>query len=390
MARILILGGGFAAVAAAETLSDSAGDKHEITLVSNNHDFTFFPALVPLVFGDFKPEEIHFDMRPKLAERNIRFVEGEVLGIEPDLRTVRVRGDDIEGFIHFDYLVLAMGRRLATEKTPGFFEYAHHLLGVGPALKFKEAIANFSSGSIVVGLCPQALLPVPVCETALALAKRFASRIAAREVSVTAVFPCMLEKAFAGSTLFRDIEGEFEGNGVRLVSDFAVDQISDHEIVSTLSSRLEYDLLMLVPPFRGQSLLHRLAPLTDAEGFAQVNELMQIKGFEHIYAAGDVVALPGPRFGYMAMRQARVAASNITAQLRNEEPTTEYSHKIAWAIGEKYTDPVFFHYGFWDETLDDFDENAFFGMAKSIRDRYGPVKVPDKVAENAATAGRRK
>ncbi|MEP7214490.1 MAG: FAD-dependent oxidoreductase [Acidobacteriota bacterium] len=374
MASILILGGGFAAIAAAEKLSANLGDGHEITIVSIDDHFTFYPALVPLVFGDFEPDEIHFDLRPKLAERGIRFIKGEVLSIDAEGRTVTLTGEDVEGTIHFDYLIVALGRRLATERVPGFFEHAHHLLGVSPALKFKSAVTSFQKGAIVVGLCPDAFLPVPVCETALALAERFKTEIADGKVSVTAVFPTTLEKAFAGSALFRDIDEEFDSRGIRLVSDFAVERVTETSVRSALGATLHYDLLMLVPPFRGQASLRHLAPVTDAAGFAQVNDGLQVKGYDNIYAAGDIISLPGPRFGYMAIRQGKVAASNIIAQLKGEEPDTEYTHTIEWALDEKYTDPVFFHYGFWDETVEDYDENAFFGMAKVIRQHYGPVR----------------
>ena len=79
----------------------------------------------------------------------------------------------------------------------------------------------------------------------------------------------------------------------------------------------------------------------------------------------------------MAIRQGKVAALNVLAELKGEKPAVEYRHKIEWAIAEKYTDPVFFHYGFWDDTLDDFDENALLGMAKEVRRHYGPVKRSD-------------
>lgn len=377
MAKILILGGGFAAITAAEMLSATVGVEHEITLVSVNRSFTFFPALVPLVFGDFRPDEIHFDMVPKLSRRRIRFIQGEVISINPVLRTVQIVGDDIEGDVHFDSLLIAIGRRLATERTPGFFEYAHHLLGLGPALKFKNAIANFESGSIVVGLCPGAFLPVPVCEAALALATKFERQIADREVTVTAIFPQTLERAFAGAGLFRDVESAFEQRGIKLISDFPIDHIDEDKIVSKLRPPIDYDLLMLVPPFRGQIPVERLSSPANDDGFAKVNSRMQVEGFDGIYAAGDIVSLPGPRFGYMAMRQAKVAAINIFTEISGEEPTMEYSHKIAWILGEKYTHPAFFHYGFWDETLEDFDEDALLGMARRIRERYGPVRPTD-------------
>lgn len=375
MARVLILGGGFAAISAAETLASEVGTEHEIILVSKSSDFTFFPAIVPMVFGELKPEEIRFDLRPKLVEHGIQFIQGDVCAINTKSRTVKVSGDRKDYTIGFDYLVVAVGRRLATGAVPGLFDHAHHLLGVDAALKFKEAVSRFESGSIVVGLCPEASLPVPVCETALALAERFETQIKRGDILLSVVVPTTLEKAFAGSALFRDIEAEFDRKGIRLVSNCAVAQVEKDRIVSTVGTSINHDLLMLIPPFGGQLSLRNLGPVTDVSGFAKVNTLMQVVGLDQVYAAGEIVSIPGPKFGYMAMRQGKVVAANILAGLRGEKPAVEYTHKIAWAVGEKYSDAVFFHYGFWDETLDDFDENALFGMARKIRDRYGHIKM---------------
>lgn len=377
MANILILGGGFAAVSAAETLASSIGDEHEITLVSKNTDFTFFPAIVPMVFGDFAPGEIKFDLRPKLAERGIKFVQGEVRAINTRRRTVEVSRDRVDSTLGFDYLVMAIGPRVVAGSVPGHFENAHHLVTVDAAMKFKDAISRFKSGSIVLGLCPEATLPVPACESAVALADKFKFEIDRGEVSVSIVFPSTFEKAFAGSSLFRNLEATFERKGIRLVSNFPVTRVKDGEIVSASGDSLKYDLLMLIPPFASQLSLRNLGPVTDISGFARVNAFMQVQGADRIYAAGDVVSLPGPKFGYMAIRQGKVAALNILAELKGEKPAVEYRHKIEWAIAEKYTDPIFFHYGFWDDTLDDFDENALLGMAKEVRRHYGPVKRSD-------------
>ena len=45
MAKVLILGGGFGGVIAAEALAKKLGNKHEITLVSRSRKFVFYPAL---------------------------------------------------------------------------------------------------------------------------------------------------------------------------------------------------------------------------------------------------------------------------------------------------------------------------------------------------------
>jgi sulfide:quinone oxidoreductase len=383
MAKILILGGGFAALTAAEELGRMVGDQHEITLISENPRFLFYPALVPFVFGDFRLEEIEFDLETALKPFNIRFVHGRVTGIGTVSKTVVVAAGGFTESLHYDYMLFCVGRRLAMGAVPGSGEHSHHLLNLNEALRLRSSIDSFERGSIVVALAPESSLPVPVCELSLGLAKRFNREIADGSISVTAVFPSTVDKAFAGSTLFRDIESEFRRKGIRLVSDFPIERVDAKSVFTADGRSLNHSLLILFPPFKGQRSLLHLAPFSDEAGFVKVNSRMQVEGCEGTYAAGDAITLPGPRFGYMAIRQGRVAAANLVSELNGEPPREEYRHDIAWAIGEKYTDPVYFHYGFWDNTLADFDDGVFFGLAKRLRERYGLIKdEPQPMAQS--------
>src|SRR5687767_7750723 len=177
MANVLIAGGGFAGVVAAERLArelDPAA--HQITLVSRSRRFTFYPALVRLAFGKCEVEDISYDLRDAMLDRRVRFIEAEVTRVDPHGRKASLQGDDITGDIKYDYLVYALGRRLATEQVRGFFEHAHHLLGVKAAQRFGEAARDFSEGHAVIGSCPGARLEVPVYETAFALARQLEER----------------------------------------------------------------------------------------------------------------------------------------------------------------------------------------------------------------------
>ena len=374
MARVLILGGGFAAITAAQELRSRLGDDDEIILVSKNSEFTFYPAIIPCIFGDLNFADIRFDLAGTLSEHGVRFIHGDVEAINTTSRKVSVSGDRMTYSIDYDYLLFAVGRRLEAHSIPGLSEYSHGLFTIDTAERFKKAISEFKAGSIVVGLCGGAFLPVPVCESALALADTFAPQIKAGEVQVAAVFPATVEQAFAGANLFRDIEEEFRKKGIELITDFEVDVVDSDHIGSRDGSIVKYDLLMLIPPFVGQLSLRSAGHVTDISGFANVNRKMQVDGVDHVYAAGDITAMPGPKFGYMAMRQGRVAAANIAAEIAGEEPSVSYQHRVEWAIGELYAGPVFFHYGFWDETLDDFDDDAMFGMARKIRQLYGSIR----------------
>ena len=161
MANILILGGGFGGLVTAERLSELVGGTHQITLVAPKPKFTFYPALVQFAFGECDAADITFDLRSKLENIGVRFVQGELIRLHAQRRRAEVVGDDFEGQIAYDYVVLAPGRRLATEKMPGFFEFANHLLGTGAAMKFGDKIRDFTEGTIVVGSCPDGRLPVP-------------------------------------------------------------------------------------------------------------------------------------------------------------------------------------------------------------------------------------
>lgn len=375
MTNILILGGGFAAVAAAQELVRAKLDDTQITMIAASSNFTFYPALVPYVFDDLSitREDITFDLAVKAAENKIRFIRSEVLSVDPSNRTVTVAGEDVEGVVHYDRLIIALGHRLATETVPGFFEYSQHLLSIDAAERFKDSINRFECGDIVVGLVPNAFLPVPVCETALALSEKFKEKIGSGNITVTAVFPETIDDAFLGSSLFRDIRSALQTRGVKIFERFPIAEIESNHLTAASGETINYDLLMLVPAFRGQTSLNHLGTSYDPRGFVTVDEFMAVQGSEHIFAAGDIVSIPGPRFGYMAIRQGKAAASNVIASIDPTHERVKYRHDLVWTIGEKYTHPIYFHYGFWDESLDDFDENLFFGAAKVLREKYGPI-----------------
>src|SRR5262245_19014162 len=169
MANILVLGGGFAGVVAAETLARRLGPEHRITLVSRHREFTFFPSLVRLALGRVKVEDVFFDLVNAMRSQRVALIQAEVTDYDPDKRFVVVRRGGLEWGIEHDYLVFALGRRLAVERVPGFFKYAHHLLTVDSALRFGQAIKDFHGGHAVIGYCQEARLDVPVYETAFAL-----------------------------------------------------------------------------------------------------------------------------------------------------------------------------------------------------------------------------
>jgi sulfide:quinone oxidoreductase len=372
MANILIVGGGFAGVVAAERLArllDPA--EHQLTLVSRSRRFTFYPALVRLAFGECEPDDISYDLRAAMRERGVRFVEGVVARVDPSARRVTVTGGDFAGEMAYDYLVYTLGRRLATEHVPGFFEHAHHLLSVESALKFGEAVRGFQGGHAVLGSCPGARLEVPVYESAFALARRLEEE--GLKARITVVNPDYPAEHTGGGELAEALRPALERFRVETLNGFPVAEVEARLVRARDGREVEYDMLMLVPPFEGTSALAGTG-LTDESGFVRVDETMRVLGAGRMYAAGDAVYFSGPKMGHMAVNQAEVAAENLAAELAGRGPAARYRHELLLVVDAVGRDSVFLRKPLWEEGDGQVSWGLFWGWAKRAHERYWNAK----------------
>ncbi|MFJ7213470.1 NAD(P)/FAD-dependent oxidoreductase [Amycolatopsis sp. NPDC098790] len=62
-----------------------------------------------------------------------------------------------------------------------------------------------------------------------------------------------------------------------------------------------------------------LTPLTE-RGMIPVAEHLNVQGYDHVYAIGDVADLPDPKMASYAMEHAAIVAKNIKAQLAGDRP----------------------------------------------------------------------
>lgn len=369
MARVVILGGGFGGVVAAESLAQQLGDEHQITLVSRDSRFVFYPALVRLAFGKCELDDVSFDLRRSMLNRRINFVQGEVARIDPlDHHAILAHGD-VQGAVPYDYLIYALGRRLASERIDGFFTHAHHLLDVDGALAFGEAVRNLAAGRIVIGQCPHARLPVPAYETAFALAKWLEENSDRNSVKITVVSPGQMESEFGDAKLGRLIHQALMRERIEYVPDFPINRIGA-DFVSTADGRdLTCNLTMLLPPFRGSSAASRLG-ITDDEDYINVDWTMKVIGTEKIYAVGDCVNFAGPKMGHMAVNQAQVAAANVAAEIAGHEPITHYDHDLIMVLDVFDGDSIYFHKDLWSDERGSVRHGRFWSWAKRVHEKY--------------------
>ena len=369
MAKILILGGGFGGVVAAERLAGQLSDEHQITLVSRSRQFVFYPALVRLAFGKCQKEDVSFDLRHTLLSRRVNFVEAEVAHIDPFERKVSIAHGEVEGKLHYDYLIIALGRRLATEKITGFYEHAHHLLNVDKAIKFGKAVEEFHGGRVVLGQCVGARLPVPVYETAFALARLVEERAERDRVRITVVSPDTVESEIGDAPGAIALKQALDKHQIEVLPHFPIQLVTQNSAITNSGDRIHFNLLMLVPPFRGSSAAHYMG-VTDDEGYIHVDSTMRVSGHERIYAVGDCVSFSGPKMGHMAVRQAEVAAMNLAAEIAGREKVSHYIHQMKFVIDEAGSDSLYLHKDIWTDEPATVRQGRFWSWAKRAQQRY--------------------
>jgi sulfide:quinone oxidoreductase len=369
MAKVLILGGGFGGVVAAERLAAQLGDEHQITLVSRSRNFVFYPALVRLAFGKCEREEVSFDLRQAMLNRRVNFIEAEVARIDPFERIVTIAHGEVEGQLGYDYLVFALGRRLATERIHGFYEHAHHLLNVDKAIKFGNAIKTFKEGRAVFGQCPGARLPLPVYESAFALARMLEEKGQRESVRITVVSPSTLEAELGDIAAAAALGKAFADYQIEFLPNLRIGSLTEDAVITTTGEAINFNLLMLVPPFRGSSAASYIG-ITNAEGYINVDSRMRVLGHERLYAVGDCVNFDGPKMGHMAVRQAEVAAANLAAAIEGHEPTSHYQHEMRFVIEGVGNEGLYLHKDLWTDEPATVRQNRFWSWAKHVQQRY--------------------
>ena len=372
MAKVLILGGGFSGVVAAERLAQQLGDEHQITLVSRNRQFVFYPALVRLAFGRCEKNDVSFDLRETMLNRRVNFIEAEVAHIDPFERKVSIAHGQVEGKLPYDYLIIALGRRLATEKITGFYEHAHHLLNVDKTIQFGKALETFNEGRALLGQCLGARLPVPVYESAFALARHLEKKGERDRVRITVVSPQTLESELGDERAAGALRQALNTHQIELLTNFRITSLTEDSALTDTGDVIAFDLLMLLPPFRGSSAAHYLGA-TDDEGYIYVEPTMRVIGQKRIYAAGDCVNFAGPKMGHMAVRQGEVAAANLAAEIEGHEPVTHYVHEMRFVIDEIGSDSLYLQKNIWTDELATIRQGRFWSWAKRVQQKYWEV-----------------
>ena len=144
MAKVVIIGAGFAGHTAAIYLGNKLGRDHEITIINKYNYFLYLPSLVWVGVGHMGPEKVHFPLPPVYKRIGVRWVHGTATEIHPDenflLAEQVEQGNQIR--LDYDYLVIATGPKLYFEGTAGLGPrngYTYSICWLGEAVQCSKA-----------------------------------------------------------------------------------------------------------------------------------------------------------------------------------------------------------------------------------------------------------
>ncbi|HXH81568.1 MAG TPA: NAD(P)/FAD-dependent oxidoreductase, partial [Candidatus Tectomicrobia bacterium] len=332
--RVVIVGAGFAGLAAAKALR---GKDADVLLVDRQNYHTFLPLLYEVAAAGLEPDDIAQPVRAILrGAPNIRFLMASVEGIDRAARTVRTSVRDVS----YDYLVLAPG---SVTNYFGLDSVAGRALGLkdlheATAVR-NRILRNFERATLETDPDEQARLMTMVVigggptgvELAGALAelKRHVlprdypdlGLARARVVLVEAldhVLSAMPER------LQRKAVRQLEQLGVEVRLGAAVADVSERGVRLRTGEEVPAANVVWVAGVRGDPLGGTLGAEVGPSRRVRVTPALHLPGDERVFVAGDLALLEGadgrplPMMAPVAMQQGALAATNVLRAARGQ------------------------------------------------------------------------
>ncbi len=322
MKRIVILGGGVGGTLTANLLVKKLRrriDRGEIaiTVVDSTGQHVYQPGFMYIAMGGERAANLQRPER-SLLDRRVQLVVGDVVAVDEAARSVSL-GDTRT--LPYDYLVLATGSRIVPEEIEHFDREAQHFYTATAAEKLRVALDRFDGGRIVIGIAgmPYKCPPAPL-EVAFLIEAELRQR-GIRESS-TIDFCSPIGRAFTIESVSEMATPILERKGIELHTFFNVEAIDpERKVVMSLEGEeLPYDLLILVPPHKGQQFLidSGLAPAPG--GWLPTDRAtLQVGGRPNVFALGDATDLPLSKAGSTAHFEAPVVTERIVAAIEDRE-----------------------------------------------------------------------
>ena len=313
MAKVLVLGGGFAGVESAIFLRQQNLD---VTLVSDRDYFYIYPTSIWIPTGDATTEDVSVPLSDLAFEHGFEVIVDEVTSFEAKEKKVSLKSGRV--LDEYEYIVVALGQdKIQLE---GMSEHTLSICGKPQeAVELHERLMELvqkGSGKIAMGFGGNpkdgsAVRGGPAFEVLFNVHNFLKKKGLRDKFELTFFAPMkrpgqkmgekalvMMDKMFGMTDITKKV-------GSKIVS-FDADGINFED-----GEKIESDLTMFISAGTGNKILRESGmPLSEA-GFVETNYYNEVEGFDGIYVIGDSAALMGPDWKAKQGHVAEVMAKNV-------------------------------------------------------------------------------
>jgi len=288
---VVILGGGFGGLTAAQHLRRLLPPEHRIAVVEKENVFYMCALNMRLISGEMKHSREGERALSELSRKGIDWVHAEVEKIDSEGKRVHTSSGTMEG----DYIIIALGSEKLPDSIPGFAESAYNLTDAFGALQLRKALDEFDSGRVIVLVCSTPYsCPGAPCETAFLADSTFQSKGNRQRVEIAIYTPETRPLAAAGTEMGQAVLSMLQERNIEYHSQQKVQRIdSNTRKLIFEGGEVPFDLLVGIPPHATPRVVQE-AGLTDETGWVPVDLQTLETPYTGIFAIGDITSIRQP------------------------------------------------------------------------------------------------
>jgi NADH dehydrogenase len=334
--RVLVLGGGFAGIGAAQKLHKTPVD---VVLVDKHDYHTFQPLLYQVATGLLEQPAVGHPIRDLFhGQDNARLHKDQVTAIDLDAREVQFA--ELEP-LSYDYLVLGLGAEVNFFGVEGAVENAFPMYTLTDAVRLKNHVlrrweaadkdpALIDDGAltiVVVGGGPTGV------ETAGALAELYTG-VFRKDYPDIGEYAAKIVLVEAGPEIFSMFKPDIRNytvealtkRGVEVKTGEVVESITPLRVKLKSGDELKAHTLVWGAGLQGNALVQSLGLELERGNRIAVDEELRIPSYHDVFVVGDVAAITDtktqqvlPQLGSVALQSGEHAGETIARQVAGKE-----------------------------------------------------------------------
>ncbi len=343
--RIVIVGGGFAGIAAARALKRCDAD---VVLIDRRNHHIFQPLLYQVATAVLGPSEIAIPIR-EIAEKqkNISVMLGDVTGVDLSSREIEA---SCPGFgirrIQFDYLIIAAGMRPSYFGHDEFARYAPGLKNLADAEAIRAKILSAYKSAdatddenerarqmtfVLVGAGPSGVeLAASMAQLATVTLRGQYRRIDPAKSSIILIDGGPRILPTFNERLARKAARRLEKLGVGIVTGARVENVDENGVIAD-GKRIPSATVLWTAGVTASPIVKLLDAKTDRAGRVSVGPFLDVSDVSGVFVVGDAASVmsdgkPVPGVAQAAIQQGRYVGRLIAQKLKGQEPTKPFRY----------------------------------------------------------------